>query len=73
MGGYFSRCDANNTNTNECFICEVDIDRVYDIVNVCSVCKINIHHKCFTKIFKKDGIICPQCKNVNTIHTNLDV
>jgi hypothetical protein len=73
MGGYFSRCDANNTNTNECFICEVDIDRVYDIIYVCTVCKMNIHHKCFTKILKKDETICPQCKNVNTIHTTLDV
>jgi hypothetical protein len=73
MGGYFSRCELIDTNTKECFICKQDIDSIYDIHHICTECKVNIHHNCFLKIFQKDGTICPRCKSVNTIYTNLDV
>lgn len=73
MGGYLSRCEIIDTNTKECFMCKQDIDSIYDIHDICTECKVNIHHICFLKIFKNDGTICPNCKSVNTIYTNLDV
>lgn len=49
---YGSRGEIIDTNTKECFMCKQDIDSIYDIHDICTECKVNIHHTCFLKIFE---------------------